>query len=260
MVRIVRVGLFLLVAAGAAFAAESPFAGKWKLNPDKSEFAGPTIRFEETAPGTWKMTAAGQSYTFKVDGQTYPATFGATAAWTPGEAGTWQAVYKMADSGVLLSTDTVVLSADGKTLTVTSRGTTPNGEKFEEVSVYLRTAGTAGLAGTWKSTKVQISSPNAWEIAATEGDGLTWTIPAYQATVNLKFDGADYAAKGPTVPRGLTLSLRRIDPRSFEMTQKLDGKVVFRGTYTLSGDGKTLTVVSTAEGTNETVKAVYERQ
>lgn len=48
--------------------------------------------------------------------------------------------------------------------------------------------------------------------------------------------------------------------RSFELVEKMNGKVVYRGTYTVSDDGKTMTAVFTPEGTNETVTAVYDRQ
>jgi len=37
MVRAARVSLAVVIAATAVFAADSPFAGTWKLNPAKSE-------------------------------------------------------------------------------------------------------------------------------------------------------------------------------------------------------------------------------
>ena len=260
MARTTAVCLAILLAVGIAFAADSPFAGTWKLNPAKSEFTGTTVKLEQGPAGEMKMTAEGQSYTFRIDGKAYPTPWGATAAWTQVNPGSWEAVYRMADKGTHLGTDTLALSADGKTLTLTSRGTTPSGEKFENATVYARAAGTAGLVGTWRSTKVQFNSPEVMQIADSEGDGLKWTLPAYVATVDVNFDGKDYVLSGPTVPPGFTLAMRRIDARSFELTNKLGGKIVYRGTYALSADGKTLTVTSMAEGTQEKVKAVYDRQ
>jgi hypothetical protein len=260
MFRIARFCLAVLIAAGVASAADSPFAGTWKLNLAKSEFTGTTISIEQTAAGAMKYTAEGQSYTFNVDGKPYPGPFGSTAAWTQVNPTTWQAVWKMEGKGTVLSTDAIVVSADGRTLTITSKGTTPNGESFENVTEYRRAAGTAGLVGTWKSTKVQLSSPEIVKMSATDGGGLRWDLPAYKASVDLKFDGKDYTATGPTVPPGITLSLRQTESRSFELVQKFGGKIVYRGTYTVSPDGKTMTVFSTAEGTQEKVKAVYDRQ
>jgi len=134
MFRVARVLLLVLVGATAVLAADSPFAGTWKLNPAKREFTGATIAFEQAAGGGMKMTA------------------------------------------------------------------------------------------------------------------------------DVKFDGKDYPASGPTIPAAFTLALKRVDARSFEMTQKVGGKVVYRDTMTVSADGKTLTDVGVAEGTQEKTKAVYDRQ
>jgi hypothetical protein len=260
MVRAAGVSLAVVIAAAAVFAADSPFAGTWKLNPAKSEFTGTTIAFEQAAGGAMKMTSDGQSYTFKVDGKSYPAAFGATATWTQVDPATWQAAYKKADTGLALSTTTLALAPDGKSLTVTNGGTTPSGEKFESSALFQRVAGTAGLAGTWKSTKVQISSPDVLQITAGKDDGFVFAVPAYKMTADVKFDGKDYPASGPTLPAALTLALKRVDARSFEMIQKVGGKVVYRDTFTVSADGKTLTDVGMAEGTQEKTKAVYDRQ
>jgi hypothetical protein len=260
MYRVARFSLVVLAVAGIVYAADSPFAGTWKLNLARSEFAGTTMTFEQAGAGAMKLTAEGQAYTFTMDGKDSLTPFSYSAAWTQVDAVTWQTVYKLPGAGAVMSTDTTKLSADGKALTVTSRGTMPNGERFENVAVYQRVSGATGLAGTWKTTKVQQSSPDRMEIAPYEGDGLAWKIVAYEATVNAKFDGKDYLATGPMLPPGFTLAMRKIGERSFDLIQKLKGKVIYRGTYTLSADGKTLTVVSAAEGTQEKVKAVYERQ
>jgi hypothetical protein len=260
MIRVTRALLLVLVAAAAVLAADSPFAGTWKLNPAKSEFTGTTIAFEQAAGGGMKMTADGQSYTFKVDGKSYPAFMGSAATWTQVNPTTWQAAYTKPDTGLALSMQVLALSPDGKTLTSTSKGSKPSGEAFEDSTVYQRVAGTAGLAGTWKSAKVQISSPDTQQITAGKDDGLVFAMPAYQATADVKFDGKDYAVSGPTVPAGFTMALRRIDARSFEQILKVAGKVVYRGTMTVSADGKTLTDVGGAEGTQEKTKAVYDRQ
>jgi hypothetical protein len=173
---------------------------------------------------------------------------------------TWQAAYKKPDTGLALFTQMLALSPDGKTLTSTYRGSKPSGEAFEDSTVFQRVAGTAGLAGTWKSAKVQIGSPDTLQIMAGKDDGLVFTIPAYNMTADVKFDGKDYAVSGPTVPAGFTMGLRRIDARSFEMIQKVGGRAVYRDTMTVSADGKTLTDVGMAEGTQEKTKAVYDRQ
>jgi hypothetical protein len=185
---------------------------------------------------------------------------GTAAIWTQVNAATWQAAYRKSDTGLALFTQVLALSPDGKTLTSTYKGTKPSGEAFEDATVFQRVSGTAGLAGTWKSAKVQISSPDTLQITAGKDDGLAFAIPAYKMTADVKFDGKDYAVSGPTIPAGFTMALRRLDARSIELIQKVDGKVVYRDTMTVSADGKTLTDVGAAEGTQEKIKAVYDRQ
>ena len=65
---------------------------------------------------------------------------------------------------------------------------------------------------------------------------------------------------GPTVPAGLTFAIRKTGPRSFEMTQKQNGKALYRSTSTVSVDGKTLTETGSAVGVSEQYTAVYDRQ
>jgi hypothetical protein len=44
------------------------------------------------------------------------------------------------------------------------------------------------------------------------------------------------------------------------MTVKNNGKEIFKLSYSVSADGKTLTENGTATGPNETTKVVYDRQ
>jgi len=55
--------LFLcaVVAAAALAASSLPYAGKWKMNPAKSDFAGTTTTFESLPSGGWRSPADGQS-------------------------------------------------------------------------------------------------------------------------------------------------------------------------------------------------------
>ncbi len=253
-----RVLPLVFSAVVALSAAQSPFVGTWKLNMSKSQFTGTTIAYEQLQSGEMQATAEGQSYKFRVDGKEYPATFGMTATWTQVDPSTWQATYKLKDQ--VLGTDTIRVSTDAKTLTVNSRGKAPDGTSFDNSIDYVRVSGGPGLAGRWKSTKVSMSAPEIVEIGPYEGDGIAWSIPAYKASVNLKFDGKDYPAVGPTVPPGFTLAATMKGQRTFDLVEKANGKVVYRGTYSLSADGKTLTAVSSPEGTNDKITAVYDRQ
>lgn len=99
----------------------------------------------------------------------------------------------------------------------------------------------AGLAGKWKTKNVQTSAPTVLELASSGSDGLAVTIPDFKISADVKFDGKDYPAVGPGLPAGLTLAIQRTGPRSFDMTEKQNGKPLFKLSFTVSADGKTLT-------------------
>lgn len=247
----------LLITTGLA-AAENPFAGTWKLNPAKSKFTGTTMKFERTSSGEIRWSGEGQTYTFKADGKEYPGPFGYLVAWKQIDEHTWETTNKL--KGQLVSTGTSKLSPDAKTMTVTSRGTKPNGESFEDTSVYERTSGESGLLGTWKNKEVKISAPETMKITPAGDDGITWEFVDFKMTCNAKFDGKDYPWTGPTLPEGFTGVLKRTGPRSFGYTIKQNAKAAFTGKYTVSEDGRTLTEVGRPVAVNEPITAVYERQ
>jgi hypothetical protein len=254
--RLTRLILLFAAALGISIAADSPFTGKWKLNPEKSQFAGTTTTYEMLPSGEMQMTAEGQSYKFKIDGKEYPAIWGATAAWKQLDPNCWETTVKTGD---MTTTETTRISADGKTMTATSRGKKPNGENFEMDATWVRVSGGPGLAGKWKSTKVQAST-EMWEISANGDDGLTMKIVDYDAVCSVKFDGKDYPCTGPTIPKNFSMAAKKTGARSVEFTEKIDGKMAYRELFTVSPDGKTITDDAAPAGSSERIKIVYDRQ
>lgn len=251
--------MLILAAAASLAAADLPYAGKWKINLAKSDFGETTITIAQTGSGQMQYTADGMSYTFRVDSKDYPSLFGRTDAWKQIDKSTWEISSKL--NGKVLATTTRKLSADGATLTENSKGPKPAGGSFDVTTVFQRGSGGSGLPGKWKTKNVKSSSPDILEFAASGPDGLTLRSVDYQATCDARFDGKDYPITGgPTVPAGLTFAIQKIGPRSFEMTEKQDGKALYKSTFTVSGDGKTLTETGGAVGVGEKYTAVYDRQ
>jgi hypothetical protein len=134
---------------GATTLAQSsdPLVGTWKLNVEKSKGA---------KSGTSKIEAAGQGVKFTVDlvaadgtasqwgftanydGKDYPVTgtspYGNVVTLTRVDAKTVRITSKQ--NGKVLVTSTIVLSADGKTRTTTSKGTDVKGQPVDVVSFY----------------------------------------------------------------------------------------------------------------------------
>jgi hypothetical protein len=152
------IGMSVFVLAGSLFAAE-PFAGTWKGNVAKSKFGGPDKPPKEI---TMVIQEQGDHVVVTQKGTELngsPISVKFTVARTGGEAAKFleggppagiSVVYakKTADARILdtttmrdgkvIQTSRNVLSADGKTMTMTNKGTDAQGKPFESVMVADR--------------------------------------------------------------------------------------------------------------------------
>jgi hypothetical protein len=250
--------LLVLSAASLIAAADNPFVGTWKLDPSKSDLTGETVKFESAGSEKVQYSSGGQSYTFTTDGKQHAGLFGRVVSVKEVDPHTWERTTTF--KGKVLSHSTLMLSTDGKTLTQIAKGTNPDGGAFESTTVFKRVGEGSGMLGTWKSKEEKESSPFVLEFADNGSDGLMFNLPQIKGKCPVKFDGKDYPATGPTVPAGLTLAVTKTGHKSIEMTEKIKGKPIFKATYTVSDDGKTLTEIGSPVAVNEPTKAVYDRQ
>jgi hypothetical protein len=58
--------------AGTLCAANDPFCGKWKLNPEKSKIAGEQMKIEDLGGNKYRLTSGDRSDTIVADGRTSP--------------------------------------------------------------------------------------------------------------------------------------------------------------------------------------------
>ena len=150
MVCLSVVGLTALFA-GHTVAGDN-WVGAWKLNPEKSQLGTNTIRaqtlkFEATADGV-KLTSDGTDaegkpmhggYTSKFDGKDVPWAgnpMADTASPKRIDDNTYENVWKKAGKATV--TAKVSISKDGKTLTVSQKGTDAKGAPVSSVAVYDR--------------------------------------------------------------------------------------------------------------------------
>ena len=152
-VGIAAVVMTMVVAIGSqsGFAQADPFIGTWVLNVAKSKFQpGPapkdqTSIYEASGQGvkvtTTASTAAGKptttAFTASYGGKDYPVTGSPdydTVSLKRVNPNTVELTRKKA--GKVVQTGTNVVSADGKTRTVTTAGVSAQGQTFNNVSVY----------------------------------------------------------------------------------------------------------------------------
>jgi hypothetical protein len=131
--------------------ASDPRIGTWKLNVEKSKFSpGPapqnqTMKIEASGQGetctTESVSAEGTAtkiqYTAQFDGKDYPLTGSQNADKTSLkriDARTTERTNKKGET--VMVTITQVLSEDGKTMTVTLKGTNPQGQARDTIAVF----------------------------------------------------------------------------------------------------------------------------
>jgi hypothetical protein len=220
--------------------------------------AGDTMKFGPAQGDAMELKAGGQTYSFRVDGKNYAMPSGNLAIWRQTTPTSWTTEYRKAD-GKLLSSDSWKLSADGQKLSLTTSGVKSDGDLYTDTSEYVRTAGSNGLMGAWKSTDVKLSSPDEFSIEELGLDKLVLKVPAMKVSCELTSDGKEVAVEGPDIPTGLRIGLTRTGPYTFKMVQKLNGSVISTAVYTVSEDRETMTEVGGAPG-DAPATMVWEKQ
>ena len=256
--RVVALSLCLGSMGAVALHSQSPFVGEWKMNNDKSKLTGDVIEFAPAADGAIKYTAEDRSYTFKTDGQEYAGDTGAKHIWKKVDDHTYES--SATRNGIPLGTTTWKISSDEKQLMTEDKGTTPSGKAFDDTATFTRVAGTKGLMGSWKDVNVKLKEASVMSLQAGTGDSIHWIMPDIKASVDLTMDGKDCKPVGPTVPDGLTLNAMTTGPRSFTLTEKINGKLLEKSNYKLSEDGKTLTEVVSPPDGKAPATVIFDKQ
>jgi hypothetical protein len=140
---------FCFLATAACFAAD-PQMGTWKLNEAKSKITPGTLKNTQVVYssmfGQVKIKSDGidangkpihVEWSGKFDGKDYPVTGDPNSdsrSYAKMNERTLTTTNKK--NGNVTVTGQIVVSADGKSRTVTVSGTTPKGKKFKNVAVY----------------------------------------------------------------------------------------------------------------------------
>jgi len=146
----IGLSLILCLAAGAfCLAADDPMMGTWKLNEAKSKiapgapknntvvYAAAGDQIKVTVDGTDAQGKAAHSeWTGKFDGKDYPVTGDPTANMRSYKMDGKDLELTNKKDGKVTMTGKVVVSADGKTRTVTINGTDDKGAKMTSTAVY----------------------------------------------------------------------------------------------------------------------------
>ena len=236
--------------------AADPFVGDWKFNSSRSQYID-RMKVDSLGGNTYSFDlGAGVPEKIAVDGSDQQGIQGTTLSVSVEGPDSWKVVRKK-DGRMMLSA-TWKLSPDGNTLTDNFTEFGENGAPSTVKYLYKRTAAGTGFTGTWESP-MPLNLAFVLQIRPYDGNGLSF-IRSPQDTRNLKFDGKDYPVEGPNVAQGSTSSARRLDERTMEVVEKVNGTITRTERRELSPDLKTLTRTVHPVGQRDPNIFVYERQ
>lgn len=238
-----------------SWAATDPFVGDWKVNPSKSKLVD-HMKVDSLGANKYAFDLGGGPEKIIVDGTDQPAAFETMLSVTAEGPDTWKVVRKK--NGRTLLTGIWKLSQDGNTLTDNYTEFDPKGSPSTTIYSFARTAGAAGFAGTWETT-MPVTSSFVLQIRPYENNGLSFVRSSGERR-NLKLDGKDHPVEGRGVVAGLTSSARRVDERTLEITDKINGQITRTDHIELSPDLKTLTRTIRPIGQRNAAVLVFERQ
>lgn len=240
-----RIWFLVVLFFPATLLAQSPFDGTWvtKLETLRLPKKPDTYLLRD---GTYSCSSCVPRLQVKADGQDHPVAgspYFSTVSVKAVDERSLRIVEKQAGRTVYEETDSV--SPDGNALTQKiTDSAAPNGQPVSAVETYARVApapaGAAAISGSWKAAHLHSDSTSGLSVSYHSiPGGLQASTPKGEG-YSAKFDGKDYPIQGD--PAHETVSLKRINARTIEETDKQDGAVHYRLRLAVSRDGRTMQV------------------
>jgi hypothetical protein len=226
--------------------AQSAFVGTWKADLNNNIQLPKKPNLILLSDGVYHCQTCAPPYSVPADGQDHKVAghpYFDSASIKVVDANTIEETDKKAGKTVTVTTTKV--SSDGMTLTNDSTDSSnSNGApviyKLEATRVGKAPSGAHAISGGWRATKFENVSDNGLLITyALSGSALKMTTPTGQS-YSAPVDGTDSPFLGD--PGQTSVSMKRIDDRTLEETDKRDGKVIATSHMSVSGDGKTMKV------------------
>jgi hypothetical protein len=244
---VLKMSIYWICVAALLAASSSPalpnnasWNGTWKLDRAKSH-TGETFTYSMNANGTVRYSNGGPlHYIFACDGKDYTEMPGYTTACKKVSDTAYNGTDKQ--NGKVVETWQQVISSEGRTMSLTTKLTRPDGSPYTDVETYERVSGTSGLIGEWKHVHVKRTPADIMTISIS-GTTLTLRVPRYKSSITAKLDGSDATLTGPAGQPEATMSLKLLDSRQIYEVEKWNGKVIAEDTLTLSADGTRITDV-----------------
>jgi hypothetical protein len=251
----------LLLFAPALLFAQSPFDGTWISDIGAAQFdKKPHIYV--LAKGMYTCSTCVPKISVKADGKDQAVSgsnYFTTVAIRAVDANTTEEIEKK--DGKVMSKDTRMVSADGKTLTDKWEDDSENTPVTGEWILSRISKGPAGahaISGSWRTEKmVNMSSNGTTATFQSTPNGMKMSDNNGQS-YDVKFDGKFYPIQGD--PGGTVISLKKVDANTLEETDKRNDKVVYTAHITVSADGKKMTYAGHSQEWDRDMTFILNKQ
>jgi hypothetical protein len=244
-------------------AAQSQFDGTWKADMSTAGFSRkPAVVLLQN--GIYECRTCTPPFSVKADGTDQPVN-GYPEYDTASVKVVNDHEIDMTNKkdGKVVFTSTAIVSPDGKTTscTFTSSSNTNGGPpvtgKIESTLVEKGPAGSHAVSGSWRIRVEDVSDNGAIWTYKVSGNEVAMSNPTGQS-YSAKLDGTDAPKKGD--PDTTSVSVKMIGKNTLEVTDKLDGKVIYVSRMTVASDGRTAKIVGEdkLQNTTSTVTAIKQ--
>lgn len=258
ILRAICIGLIVIPAASSCRGPSPDWNGTWRLVPAKCNIPGPghIFKISKDPDGMYHSGSGGETANFRCDGKGYQQQNLMTAFCTQQNSSELEITdFK---NGTKMITVQWKLSSDGKAMTARLTRFYGDGESTE--NRYVRTSGSTGFAGAWRSTSPLAGIASLWQITM-GSNAVHYSFPDRAVHVDAFLDGTYTAFDGPMVSPKVSIAVREHGPRELDFAEKSNGRVFEVGKWQISLDGRSLTDSYWAPGRpNETCALVYQKQ
>lgn len=234
-----------LLVPALAF-AQSAFVGTWKMDI-KNNLQMPSKPYRYLlADGVFHCQTCTPTYSVKADAMDHKVAghpYYDTVSITIVDDHTVEVTDKKAGKTVISATFKVAsdgLSETYESTDSSNSSSAPVKMKADLSRIGRLPSGAHAISGSWRAVKFEDLSENGLLVTyAMDGDNLKMTEPTGQS-YSAPLDGKDSPYLGD--PGQTSVSMKRIDDRTIDETDRRDGKVIGTSHLTVSADGRTMTV------------------
>ena len=211
--------------------------GQWTLNKIKSHYAAPTLSITVSPSGEYRVYNDAFAYSFRCDGNDYPAASGDTTSCT--QINSHAIALKQKMSAAVAIHALWELSADGKTLTINANKiqidrSVKNGEK-----IFERISPSSGFTGRWRDTK-PLESLSRTVVLVLNYGAFHLEYPDLGQFSDSRVNDPPSPIRGLNQPSGFSRSIQILGARQLQTEDSFAGRVVRRTNWRVSDDGRTL--------------------